>query len=245
MHITRYSDYDSFSFIYDKYWSKISLDFIPVLDKLILQYKEKGANILDLCCGTGRISAALASKGYNVTGIDSSEQMIALAKENAPNVNFIVEDARTFNFPPTFDIAISMFDSLNHIQNIKHLELAFNNVFRSLNIDGMFVFDLNMEDAYKNTWMNHQSNVVEDNVVCATRCSYDTKTKIGKFETTIFQLDNGWKRKDIFLYQKCYSKKDILVKLNSAGFQKIKVYDALNDLKLNTIGRYFFVAQKT
>ena len=68
MQIIRYSDYDSFAWIYNKYWAKISLNVFPILDKLVFEKKGIGANILDLCCGTGQMSSELVRNGYQVTG---------------------------------------------------------------------------------------------------------------------------------------------------------------------------------
>ena len=80
-----FSSYDLFAWIYNKHWGNSFLPIIlPILDSTVLGKLRKGARILDLCCGTGQLSAKLSALGYRVTGIDGSSSMLQYARENAP-----------------------------------------------------------------------------------------------------------------------------------------------------------------
>jgi len=75
----RYAEYDPFAWIYNRHWGPVAIQrFLPIVEKLVLPHLPTGAHILDLCCGTGQLSHALAERGYQVTGIDGSENMIRL-----------------------------------------------------------------------------------------------------------------------------------------------------------------------
>ena len=148
---SRYSDFDHFAWIYNKHWA-YGQRALPVLERLILRHLTDGARILDLCCGTGQGTQALLQRGYRVDGLDGSEEMLRFARKNAPDGNFILEDVRTFKSTPVYDGVISLFDSLNHVMTLDELSLTFRNVYAALVGGGIFVFDLNMEEGYKQRW---------------------------------------------------------------------------------------------
>ena len=247
--ISRYSDYDNFAWIYNERWGYFySGHYFAILEKLMLQHIPSNAHILDLCCGTGKLAQALIERGYRMTGIDSSEEMIRFARENAPNAEFIVEDARNFRLPNIYNGVISAYDSLNHIMSLEDLILAFRNVYECLVESGLFLFDLNMEDAYKTFWKGSYGNVtVEDDYAFIAKSSYDADEKIGKVNFTIFRLLEGkWERSDLTFLQKCYSEEEIISALESVGFTEINVYDRQRGLEglYGQIGRSFFVCCK-
>jgi SAM-dependent methyltransferase len=83
--MTRYSDYDAFAWVYNKHWGiRYAQLVLPTLEKLILPRLPENSHILDLCCGTGRLAQALVARGYQVTGLDGSQEMIGFARKNAP-----------------------------------------------------------------------------------------------------------------------------------------------------------------
>ena len=240
----RYSDYDDFAWAYNKHWWHFSSKILPILDKLILCNIPQNGNILDLCCGTGHLAKALQNRGYNVTGIDGSEEMISFARENSPNSHFVVEDARAFNSPSKFHAVVSLFDSLNHIMELNELKKVFGNVFSALIPEGIFMFDLNMEEGFKKLWSASSFNIVQDDNVCAIRASYDPEKKIGISDITIFRFRDQWKRTDVSLLQKCYSENDIISTMRQVGFENVQALDHRKDLGSKEIGRTFFIGNK-
>jgi 2-polyprenyl-3-methyl-5-hydroxy-6-metoxy-1,4-benzoquinol methylase len=103
-----YVEYDAFAWIYNRHWGRNSAQrFLPVVEKLVLPHLPPCARILDLCCGTGQLAQALAERGYQVTGIDGSEEMIRHARINGPDVKLTVADAQSFHLPATHHAAVS------------------------------------------------------------------------------------------------------------------------------------------
>jgi len=182
----RYIDYDTFAWIYNKYWGADSARrFFPVLESLLLRHLPLRARILDLCCGTGHLAQALAQRGYQVAGMDGSEELIRLARINAPDVEFLVEDARTFHLPAIYHAVVSTYDSLNHLMSLEELSRVFRNVYACLQQDSLFLFDLNVEQGYKARWRG-SFGIVEDDHVCVVRTSFDEDEQIGRTAITIF-----------------------------------------------------------
>jgi SAM-dependent methyltransferase len=243
--VSPYSDYDRLAWVYNIHWGpRYAQQVLPVIDKLVLESIPAEARILDLCCGTGQLTDALLRRGYAVTGIDGSEEMLRLARENAPAAEFIVEDARSFNLPSTHDAVVSVFDSLNHVIALDELTSVFRNVRMALREEGVFLFDLNMEEGYKARWRGSY-NIVEDDHVCLVRLGYHPDKKMGESQLTIFRLNGQWERSDLTLFQKCYTEDEIRSALATAGLGDVAIYDGSRDLQLNGkgTGRSFFVCR--
>jgi SAM-dependent methyltransferase len=242
--MARYSEYDRFAQVYNRHWGSKTLALIPVFEKLVLQHLPAGAHILDLCCGTGQIANALAEQGYRITGIDSSEQMIALAHRNAPGATFVVDDARTFQLDDSFQAVLSIFDSLNHMMTLDDLAAVFRRVYAALETGGWFLFDLNTEEGFKANWQG-SFGIVEDDAVIVAQSGYEPETRVGTFEVTLMLLEGGvWQRSDLRLTQRCYAEEDILDALHRSGFGQMQALDSAHDLNLGLTGRCFFVCRR-
>jgi len=247
--VSRYSDYDTFAWVYDAHWgSGFTNSVLPVVDRLVLHEIPPNARILDLCCGTGQLAAALVKRGYRVTGVDGSKEMIRIARRNAPGATFLVADARSFRLSPAVDAALSTYDSLNHLMDHEDLTTVFRNVHASLSVGGWFLFDLNMEEGYTTRW-HGESSLVEDDHVVAYRSSYSPAEKVGRMEFTIFRRagteGNDWKRTNLVLTQRAYSEIEVRSSLERAGFDVVRVFDGGRDLEpFRNVGRAFFLVRK-
>jgi SAM-dependent methyltransferase len=171
--------------------------------------------------------------------------MIRLAHMNAPDVEFLVEDARTFRLPAIYHAVVSTYDSLNHIMSLEELSRVFRNVYACLQQGGLFLFDLNMEEGYKARWRG-SFGIVEDDHVCVLRASFGEDERVGRTAVTIFRLDGVvWHRSDVTLLQRCYSESEIRSSLEAMGFTGIQTFDAQSDLGWSReAGRVFFLSRK-
>ncbi len=184
------SSYDPLAFIYNTHWAQPERLMLP-LDRFILPELDPGAEILDLCCGTGQTAAMLTEHGYEVTGIDGSESMLVFARENAPDADFITGDVRTFSMPGRFDAVVSQYDSLNHILSVEELLTVFRNVHAALVPGGVFLFDLNTEEGYLQRWRATSIGHVEDDHAYITHPAYDREDADGLVQRGDV-LPEGW-----------------------------------------------------
>jgi SAM-dependent methyltransferase len=228
----RNSNHDTIASMYDLKGLEHHDITLNCIDRLILKNIPKGSHIFDLGCGTGQIAQRLLKRGYQVTGLDSSEGMLKVARENAPNGKFILDDARFFKLPPTFYAAISTDVVLNYILRIEELKDALQNVYNALLENGIFAFELYLEELCELDWKNSDTGgCVKDNNVWVDIWSYDTEKKIGRKDTTRFQLINGlWQRSDRSFFLKAYSTTEVKSALEEVGFTGITIYDINRDL---------------
>ena len=107
--------------------------------------KNKEAKILELCCGTGRLTVPIAKAGYNICGVDYTSSMLEQAKVKASEagleINFIEADIRTLNLQEKFDLIFIPFNSIHHLYKNEDLFKAFNGVKNHLKEEGLFLLD--------------------------------------------------------------------------------------------------------
>lgn len=249
----RYREYDPFAWAYNRYWGGYSVNrFCPVVARLVLTEAAAGSRLLDLCCGAGHMSHWLAERGYQVTGLDSSETMLGYARVNAPGCDFVLADARSFRLPERYAAAISMFDSLNHILDPGELTAAFGNVRDALAPGGIFLCDLNTRSKREPT--RRGISFVESDHVVVAHTRYDDETRIAQWQVTTFRLaeDSGqWQRAECHLRQRIYDRAEILAAFRAAGFDDVAWYDSKRPpsgiiLPGGTaFGRTFFLARSS
>src|SRR6266478_8571597 len=121
-----YSD-EEFATIYDLCIAESFIDRIfPVIDRLLLPHIRQQARVLDLCCGTGNFAARLASRGFQVVGLDNSPAMLERARRRAPQATFLQSDARSLALRDRFDAAFCTFNALAHFGTTEELRQIFS-----------------------------------------------------------------------------------------------------------------------
>ena len=220
--------YDDFAWFYNRYWNEEfhSLAF-PILERIWLPRLPAKGRVLDVCCGTGYLAGLLTARGYRVTGIDSSAEMIAHARENVPGAAFQVSDAASFKVPGKMDAAVCTFDSLNHILSEEELGAALERISAALKPGAPFVFDMLLESAYQTNWTDAFSLVRDDHVLVLSGSGFDFRTRTAQCRITMFRLLDGvWRRSDVEVHERCYTTGEIVAALRRAGFEGTACYDA-------------------
>jgi SAM-dependent methyltransferase len=244
----RFTDYDPFAWLYATHWgSEYHEQAYGLMDKLLLRLLPAGASILDLGCGDGRLTLAISRRGFDVTGLDGSDAILAFARERCPDVRFVLGDARTFDMPDRFDAALSTFDALNHVMTADDLAAVFRSTHAALKSGGYFAFDLNREQAYTDLWPR-TSAIVERDMVSIAEGSYNAFLRTAYCDVTLFRLAGAvWVRSDFRMTQYCHREDDVNNALYAAGFAEVRRYDAAVDLGMyGNIGqgRTFYLARK-
>ena len=223
------SPYDEIAGMYHAMWADWYLPAaMSALEKLFFSQVPSGARVLDVCCGSGHVTKELVERGYRITGIDSSGALIAIARRHLPGVDLRVQDARTMRFEIQYDAAISTFDSLNHIMSLGELYDVFAAVSHALNRGGLFLFDMNLEEAYSAD-LRQWTVQIDDDSVGLARGTYDFVLRKATTELIWFLRagnDNCWSRRQSVVEQRCYDQSEIIQALAETGFAKVEVIRA-------------------
>ena len=128
---------------------------------------KENAEVIDLACGTGRHSILFAEKGFNVTAVDLSENLLNVARTSAGNlglkINFLNSDLRKFCINSKFDLALNLFTSFGYFETDYENFSLFSGAFNLLKDNGYFVID------YFN------SNYVKKNIISHSEDSFNGK----------------------------------------------------------------------
>ncbi|MBU0635224.1 MAG: class I SAM-dependent methyltransferase [Candidatus Omnitrophica bacterium] len=192
--------------------------------------RDKSLKIIDIGCGTGRHVIELTKRGYNVTGVDLSEDQIKRAKEKAQEagvtIGFQAQDARNLSFDGEFDLAIMLCeggfslmetDEMN-FEILKNATKALKSkgklIFTALN--GLFPLFHSVNEFYKSAAKEGQSQCKE--------CSFDLMT-FRDHNTVVFEDDSGNKR-ELKCNERYYVPSEITWLLKTLGYKKIDIFGA-------------------
>ena len=134
---------DAFCKVYNEFgWNYFPEAFAGQLLKWMEENSLELHTCLDLACGTGVLCRILSDAGMSARGMDFSQGMIDIARENNPHIPFDVADMITYRPEEKFDLVTCTGDALNHILDIENVGRIFENVSSYLEPGGWFVFDL-------------------------------------------------------------------------------------------------------
>lgn len=159
--------------------------------------KNKDAKILELCCGTGRLTLPIAKDGYNICGVDYTPSMLEKAKikslEAGLEINFMEADIRTLNLKEKFDLIFIPFNSIHHLYKNEDLFKALNVVKNHLKEGGLFLLDcFNPNIQYIVEGEKERKNIAtyttDDgrNVLIKQTMQYENQTQINRIEWHYF-----------------------------------------------------------
>lgn len=230
--------YERLAKIYNKDWGTFSTSYLRLIKHLSHKYNFERRPVLDIACGTGNLAYELFKLGYEVIGIDISEDMINVAKANNPQIQFHVADMTNFNIDINFDLITCTFDSINYITEDEEIVRALSNIHSHLSNSGYFIFDINTPIIYEG---NHFGIIDREfnGVKFKQILEYDKERKIG---TTIFDFGNGEREVHV---QKAYSSADMDNLLRQSGFLILERFKNFELSPIDdTASRLFYIVQK-
>lgn len=243
--------YSEFAAVYDALMQ--DADYKGRTAYLLKLFKKFGGVptlLLDVACGTGGFSNLFAQKGIEVIGIDLSEEMLAVARENSAemgtDVLFLCQKAEELDLYGTVDGAICCLDSINHITDKRVLKQAFKKISLFLEQDKLFIFDVNTEYKHEYILGNNTFVMDEDDIYCVWQNSFDSKRKITDICLDFFiKDDDGYVRRGEEFSERAYSVEELSEMLAGAGFKVEAVFDDMTEKPLRENSeRAIFVCRK-
>ena len=205
--------------------------------------------VVDLACGTGSVTEILARKGYRVTGVDMSEEMLTEAAMKTMDMEqppmYSCQLLQNLRLPRGVDMAVCALDSLDYILDPDDCKEAIRRSYKALNPGGIFIFDVNTPEKLRA--MDDQVFLDEDDdVYCVWRGEFDEETNICSYGMDLFQREgNMWRRSFEEHREYAYSQEQLTGFLKDAGFTHIEVYaDRLFEAPREGEQRIYFKARK-
>ncbi len=243
--------YEAFAQVYDTMMQDVPYEqWVEYILKLMSKFNCKPEMILDLGCGTGTVTGLLAQKGYDMIGLDLSEDMLMRAKEKAKQANldilYLCQDMTSFELYGTVGCILSVCDSLNYIVSETELLEVFKLVHNYLEPEGLFIFDMNTEYKFQ--------EVMGDQVFAETfhDCAYIwdnyyyEEEKINEYILTLFTEKKGlYERSEETHHEKAYSLEQIKGLIKASGLKLEAIYhDNTFEAPKKTTERVYFVARE-
>lgn len=261
--------YESFAQVYDELMDNVPYDeWAEQIIAVLKKYHIEDGILCDLGCGTGNMTTRLSDAGYDMIGIDCSEEMLQIAREKQylhleereeesqelddglsqmKSIMYLLQDMREFELFGTVRACISVCDSVNYILEEKELLETFRLVNNYLDPKGLFLFDFNTVHKYR--------DVIGDSVIAENRdnCSfiwenfYNDEDEINEYDLTIFVQQEGdtFERFKEEHYQKGYTLETMKRLIEESGMVFVKAIDS--DTKGEVTGesqRIFVIAME-
>ena len=200
------------------------------LEKLFRRSRIPVKVVLDLACGTGTMTWLLTGRGYELIGVDGSEEMLAAAMSKGGTVQgvppiFLHQSMPQLDLYGTVDAAICCLDSLNYLTNPRDVQRTFQRLHLFIAPGGSLVFDVHalgkLEAMDGQVWLDER-----EDVYCVWRTEYSRRSRLLDYYVDIFSVraDGAWERSFEEHRQRWYSVSELTEWLTAAGFGEIRIY---------------------
>ena len=252
--MSSFEGYSAIAGVYDKLnkdidYSRWADFFDSCFDKYCASRPEI---VLDLACGTGRMTRELAEKGYDMIGVDGSADMLGEAySQGGEGILYLLQDMREFELYGTVGATVCCLDSLNYLLDENDLRKTFSLVHNYSDPDALFMFDMNTPYKFENIYSDN-AYILEDEssdggaIFCGWQNFYDADTKICDFYLSVFgeDEDGAYIRSDEHQRERCYTLDEVRDALCACGFEIIGVFGDIEFSEpANDCERWYFVAR--
>jgi SAM-dependent methyltransferase len=248
------SIYCEFALFYAKGpYSEFSRTVVELLPQVLERFGAKPKTVLDLACGEGTFAVIMAQRGYEVTGVDLSPEMLRFAGEKAKEaeveVRFIQQDMRDLKLNERFDLVTCWYDSLNYLLEYEELVRTFANIAQVLNPGGLFIFDINTIYGLAVNWQRHPAYVQQDTSEPfeVHQPSYDYDRNLATMRITGFVREGeNWRRINEEHRERGYTLEEIREALKHTSLEELACWGSLREMSepKPDSGRVWFVARR-
>lgn len=245
--------YTSFASVYDTFMDNVPYqEWGEYLQGLLKEYGVDNGLVLELGCGTGSMTEVLAEAGYDMIGLDNSEEMLEIAMEKRTqseyDILYLLQDMCEFELYGTVKAIVSVCDSINYVTEEEELLQVFRLVNNYLDPNGVFIFDFNTLYKYKEV-LGSQT-IAESREECSFIWDnyYYEEEQINEYELSLFirEKDSELYRKyQETHFQKAYELETIKRLIVQSGMEYITAYDAFTrDEPTETSERIYVIAKE-
>lgn len=183
--------YTSFARVYDMFMDNVPYEeWCDYITGLLKEYGISNGLVLDLGCGTGSMTELLAARGFDMIGVDCSEDMLEIALEkrmaSGRDILYLQQDMRDLELYGTVRAVVCLCDSINYLLDVQDLETVFRLVNNYLDPGGIFIFDLNTEYKYRELLADRTIAENRDEGSFIWDNYYDEESRINEYDLALF-----------------------------------------------------------
>ncbi len=201
--------------------------WVGYLKLLWANFDVKPKEVLEVCCGTGKLCRLLALDDYEATGVDISESMVEegnkIAKKNGLYIRLYCQDAAEMKLGRKFDAAFSFFDSLNYLADPLRCARAIARTAEHLKPGGLFAFDVNTPYAFEQRMFDQEDMRPQIKVRYSWKGDWDADAKICNVKMKFWVGTTAFEEVHT---QRAHSIDELTGWMSDAGFVSIRCYDA-------------------
>ncbi|MBQ2706072.1 MAG: class I SAM-dependent methyltransferase [Agathobacter sp.] len=237
--------YTSFAQVYDLFMDNVPYEqWGTYLLNLLKEHGIEDGLLLDLGCGTGKLTRIMESFGYDMIGIDNSFEMLDIAREHeSSNILYLMQDMREFELYGTVRAIYSACDSINYILDEDELKEVFRLVNNYLDPGGLFIFDINSSYKYRELLAENTFAETREEGSFIWENFYDEEEEINEYDLTLYikEEEGRFVRFQEEHYQRCYELPAIITLLEEAGMEFVAAYDAYTKEPVSETGEKILV----
>jgi SAM-dependent methyltransferase len=223
--------YQAFAQVYDRLMKDMPYeDWLRFTRAYWERHSFRPVTVVELGCGTGNIAVPLARDGYQVTGIDLSEDMLAAAQaktaQSGTSARWILQDMREWGLGFPVDAVVSFCDSLNYLTEPEDIRAAFRRTFEGLAPGGRFLFDLHPPATLRRYAADQPFAQQEDEIAYLWTCGWEEERLEIEHLLTVFVRgeDGRYDRIDEWQVQRAYPLERIVEWLLESGFADVECF---------------------
>ncbi|MDD3253239.1 MAG: class I SAM-dependent methyltransferase [Lachnospiraceae bacterium] len=244
--------YTGFAAVYDMFMDNIPYEeWSRYLIGLLEEHDVKDGLVLDLGCGTGTLTRLLAARGYDMIGVDLSEEMLEIAREKQveqpDGILYLQQDMREFELYGTVRAIVSICDSMNYLENCEDLVQVFKLANNYLDPGGILIFDLNTMYKYRELLGERTIAENRDEGSFIWENYFDEEERVNEYDLTLFirEQDGRYRKYEETHYQTAFELDEVKDALAEAGMELLVVYDAFTkEPPREDSERVYFIARE-
>ena len=246
--------YTSFAEDYDTFMDNVPYEeWADYLEDRLKEYGVKDGLVLELGCGTGSMTELLAEKGYDMIGVDNSEDMLEIAMEkrieSGHDILYLLQNMQEFELYGTVRAIVSVCDCVNYVTEKNELQEVFRLVNNYLDPQGIFIFDFNTR--YKYEEILGDRTIAENREECSfiwDNYNYEDE-KINEYHLSLFNetSKNSWlsRKYEETHYQRAYTLEEMKELIRKSGLEFVTAYDAFSkNAPMDTSERSYVIARE-
>lgn len=244
------SAYGSFARVYDCFMEDVPYDTWcgMIVDELKKENITDGL-LLDLGCGTGTLTGLLAAAGYDMIGVDGSQEMLMEAREKAGDADilYLCQDIRAFELYGTVRAVVSTCDTMNYLLTPEDFIQTIRLVNNYLDPGGLFLFDLNTLYKFRERMGNTTFAESDGDAAFIWENYFDGESGRNEYDLTLFlgREDGLFERHMEVHEEQGYTPQEVIDFLTEGGMEFVRMFDAdTGGVPEDTSEKIFFVARE-